>query len=180
MPKPVIARVGQDLVDAMPREWQMDLKYEYYFATAEVPFAQPPNNSQLDTVPAYIKTDIAVFDYWIHNEDRTSGNVNLLFEPGESRLNVIDFNNAFDSEFDIAKMYRGHVFGTRLQTAARDMLLQKSYQDRMENALAELEGFIGQIPEDWIDLATPEEGYTEQMKATLKRFRDTDFWGPLL
>ena len=112
--------------------------------------------------------------------DRTSGNVNLLFEPGTGELHVIDFNNAFASATEIMTLSHDHIFGERLQAVAGDMFQRQLYQDRMEQALQGLEGIIAQIPEEWVDLSTPPGGYTEQMRAILTRFRDSDFWGPLL
>lgn len=181
VPSPMIARVDPGMVDAMDSlRWQMDLKYEYYFASAEVPYAQPPNRSQLSSVEEKLKTDIAVFDCWVNNLDRKLGNVNLLFKPGASVLHVIDFNNAFDSDFSIANLAESHVFGEKLRVAAGDMFRRQSYQERMEQALEGLERIIGQIPGEWIDSSTPEKGYIDDMKAVLTRFRETDFWGPLL
>lgn len=183
VPKPVIARVDTDLIDIAPRDWQNDLKYEYYFASTAIPHAQPPTYTQSQAVNFPLKSDIAVFDYWVRNEDRQlgerGGNVNLLFEPSSESLYVIDFNMAFDSEFDTANILEKHVFGDALRAVAEDLLLRQSYKDRFENALQNLDNIVSHVPEEWIDLSCGYASYTDEMEAVLTRFRDSDFWNQL-
>lgn len=61
-------------------------------------------------VPENLQRDILVFDWWVHNGDRTRGNPNLLWHPGQQACVVIDHNQAFAPDFSAADFWQTHLF----------------------------------------------------------------------
>ena len=60
--------------------------------------------AHMPQVDALTRKDVVLFDWWVHNADRTltekGGNPNLLWDLQHSKLAVIDHNQAFDTDFD--------------------------------------------------------------------------------
>ncbi len=71
-------------------------------------------------VPLELQLDMLAFDWWIKNQDRTlsenGGNPNLFWEPQDSKLMVIDHNQAFDADFCSEDFLNYHVFKEGLST----------------------------------------------------------------
>src|SRR5699024_2997109 len=65
-------------------------------------------------VPAQLRQDVLLFDWWIKNGDRMltayGGNPNLFWEPGQRELVVIDHNIALETELEFNDFIELHIF----------------------------------------------------------------------
>lgn len=137
-----------------------------------------------DLVPAETQADVAVFDWWIHNEDRTlsanGGNPNLFWETGASRLRVVDHNLSFDADFSPARFLSTHVFSDALRNAASDFLARQAYSARLSTAMTAWETAVATLPPVWhyIDpeQTIPLEFDFEEVRAQLERCTSDAFW----
>ena len=138
----------------------------------------------LEQVNEELKRELAVFDWWIRNQDRTlstnSGNPNLLWDDAENRLVVIDHNLAFDRDFDARTFIDTHVFGSSL-IALRD---DDAAQERLLRKLRAAKGVWAQAcndaPADWWfadeERTIPVDFDRDAALSLLNRCETTDFW----
>jgi hypothetical protein len=109
--------------------------------------------SHLDEVDDALKRDVAVFDWWVRNQDRTlttqSGNPNLLWNGSEKQLAVIDHNLAFDRDFDAKTFHDTHVFADALAQVRGDESLQDGLAQRLRTALKIAEQVCDEAPPEW-------------------------------
>lgn len=108
---------------------------------------------EVSSVPQELRWGILLFDWWVQNEDRilgeTGGNVNLLWNPADKQLTVIDHNNAFDRSFDESVFFQNHVFHEeRAQIPSAFLLEQKQAFENMTNCFGEL---IRDFPDEWVE-----------------------------
>lgn len=106
-----------------------------------------------ELVPPQTRADVAVFDWWVHNEDRTlsahGGNPNLFWEAGNSKLWVVDHNLAFDPDFSRERFLDHHVFADALRDVAGDFVARKLYADRLSAALTGWRSTVAALPTMW-------------------------------
>ncbi|MFT3789833.1 MAG: DEAD/DEAH box helicase family protein [Rudaea sp.] len=106
-----------------------------------------------ELVPEQTRADVAVFDWWVHNEDRTlsarGGNPNLFWEAGGSKLWVIDHNLAFDADFSRERFLDHHVFADALRGVASDFVARKQYANRLSATLTEWHSMVAALPAMW-------------------------------
>jgi hypothetical protein len=133
-----------------------------------------------------LRADIAVFDWWIMNGDRTlsetGGNPNVLWSVVSSSLVVIDHNLAFDSGVTLAALMTDHIFGDALAGIVSDRARQQAYNERFQRVVPHLPAIIREMPEQWDyldDMQTVAVDFTEaDAAAVLQRFMDASFWRP--
>lgn len=128
---------------------------------------------EVGAVPEELRREILLFDWWIQNEDRIlgeiGGNVNLLWNPADQQLTVIDHNNAFDNGFDESEFFQNHVFrGERERIPASFLLEEKKRFENMANRFGE---FTKDFPEEWsIRDNLPGDFIPETVREILDRF----------
>ncbi|MGU7780501.1 HipA family kinase [Burkholderia sp. PU8-34] len=133
-------------------------------------------------VPDTIRRDVAVFDWWVRNDDRTltprGGNVNLLWDLVQQELVVIDYNLAFDNTFDAAQFLQGHVFSGDWNLVYQDFLARPDYEGRMREALRHFDDACDKMPDEWLEAApgVPALLQPDEVKQVLERIDSPDFW----
>lgn len=109
--------------------------------------------SELSLVPQDVRRDVAAFDWWTRNADRTlsatGGNPNLLWNAAEGELVVIDHNQAFDPEFDAERFLETHVFRADLIELRSDLASMAQYSERMSATLDLWDPALAMVPEEW-------------------------------
>ncbi|MFP3709839.1 HipA family kinase [Paraburkholderia sp. SIMBA_009] len=136
----------------------------------------------VDRVPDQLRRDVAVFDWWVKNDDRTltslGGNVNLLWHVVQQELIVIDYNLAFDDTFDPRQFLAGHVFAADWNSVYQDFIARPAYETRMRTALRRFEEACDKMPDDWLEVApgVPARLTPDKVKHVLDRVDLADFW----
>lgn len=152
------------------------------FASRELPHVQELSVTTRALVRVEQATDVLVFDWWLHNEDRhlTSfgGNPNLLWDVQTEQLAVIDYNQAFDPSFNTIHFLESHVFGSCWNRVSTDLVEQAKYLEKMEVVLADLNIVRDSIPQDWwfVDDGVPANVSWDEIVRCLERCRQDDFW----
>lgn len=131
-----------------------------------------------------LKRDIAAFDWWVMNGDRTlteaGGNPNILWSETDGRPYIIDHNLAFDQTVTFRSQLTSHIFAASLTEICRQSVLQTHYSRQFEKALLELPAIINELPERWHyldDALTVESPFAvDVVEATLNRYRLDEFW----
>lgn len=153
------------------------------FASMYIPQLQEVNLSIIDDIDNALLQDVFLFDYWIHNEDRTlgdtGGNPNLIFRPVDKQMYVLDHNLAFDDDYALKDMKKLHVCRKAWFEEQGDMLKISEYQDRMEAALENLDSCISHLPEEWFSCSTVKDGLIDNIVTQLNSYKDEEFWKPL-
>lgn len=153
------------------------------FASRYIPQLQEVNLSIIDDVDNTLLQDIFLFDYWIHNEDRTlgesGGNPNLIFRPVDKQLYVLDHNLAFDKDYAFADMKKLHVCRKAWFEEQADLLKISEYQLRMQAALENLDNCISSLPREWFSCSTAKDGLIDNIVTQLNSYKDEEFWKPL-
>ncbi len=157
------------------------------FGSLELPQADPLSWSSAEKLPAALRAEVLLFDYWIRNMDRTlgaaGGNPNLLAAAG-TPLALIDHGNAFDPDFNAPEFLGNHVFA-----GSRGHWLEKTsrtaWQKRARQTLKLLPGLWEQLPPEWHEnqFGDPLHQFTlETLHSLLHRFTpgQTAFWPGLL
>ncbi|WP_137136901.1 HipA family kinase [Rhizobium sp. FKY42] len=184
VPRFCIVTVPRELYEAGRDGPLRDLGYGLLFGSENVENANEMSFVNILQAPAELKHDIAAFDWWIQNGDRTltdaGGNPNLLWSETEHRLVVIDHNLAFDEEVTLHSQLQSHIFRSSLSEICDQTDLQDRYNSRFEQALMELPQILGDIPERWHyvdDACTVEINLSlGRVEDTLKRHRVPAFW----
>lgn len=121
-----------------------------------------------------------VFDWWVHNEDRTRGNPNLLWGHPDDGLVVIDHNQAFDPTFSPTGFFANHIFAADGQALFGDLVDRIRYSDRLEQALGVLDRACDNAPPDWRwendEQDVPAAFDPLAARALLARCSTPDFW----
>lgn len=137
------------------------------------------------SVPKSVRRDVLVFDWWVHNADRTltetGGNPNLLFDAEHEELVVIDHNLAFDPEFDQATFLQTHIFRDEWHPLCQDLVEMANYQARLAQVLSDTwDATWASVPSEWLfhdDEQTIPANFDEPAcKSLLARCTHNDFW----
>lgn len=127
---------------------------------------------------------VAVFDWWIGNEDRVltplGGNVNLLWSvPPDEALVVIDHNLAF-AELNKPLFLGTHVFAEQLNDVSANYILRDQWTNVLQNALTQWIPAINQVPEEWAfideEMTVPSNVPLQEWRAILERCNAENFW----
>ena len=159
-----LAEVPQELIEAGLTGWLKDLGGGAVFASRKV-MGQELAASQVPRIPALVRRDVLVFDWWVRNNDRhltaQGGNVNLLWQPGQLARNddhekvaeggiaVIDHNLALDMEFSASYFCQSHVFAGDLPETFSDFLLRQAFSQRLQQALKVWDSAWDNLPPAW-------------------------------
>lgn len=100
-------------------------------------------------VPENLRRDILVFDWWIRNLDRMDGNPNLLWQPVDASVAVIDFNQAFDPDFTLRTFGGIHLFRADARAVFDDLAERSHYLERLERALVVWDEACDNAPAEW-------------------------------
>ncbi|WP_369968306.1 HipA family kinase [Stenotrophomonas rhizophila] len=183
LPRCAIASAPASLVRLHPEG--KDLGTGPVFASRAVENLNWISYASRGRVPISIRRDILVFDWWVHNADRTlsetGGNPNLLFDASTDSLVVIDHNLAFDSEFDERLFLETHVFGDEWEPLCQDLVEMANYQTKLKQALdTAWDPAWKRLPEEWLfhdDEQTVLVEFDERdCKELLERCTHQDFW----
>lgn len=173
--------VDEDLLRECPRDWH-DLGAGIGFGSEQHALAEWVERARLGDVSEDDQRDIVVFDWWVHNMDRSLGNTNLLWSSAEHRAVVIDFNNAFDQAFDEREFLGTHVFADRLPGCFADLVVQAHYATRCSEALRLLDDACDNLPLEWqwanAEMDIPATLTLEAAGTLLSRCLNGNSWGP--
>ena len=131
-----------------------------------------------------MRRDVLMFDWWIHNADRTlttrSGNPNLLWGADDEGLVVIDHNAAFDPEFSPRAFSETHVFSGEIPSIFHDLVEPARYTERLQRALAAWTEACQNVPDEWWfadeERTVPANFDPEVELALLNRCTQQAFW----
>jgi hypothetical protein len=145
-----------------------DLGAGIKFGSKHVEGCQEYDATLLAVTPDNLKIDVLAFDLWIRNTDRTfsrpfgsSGNPNLLWEPMNAQLWVIDHNNAFlPDDLLQASGFQSHVFYEARRTM--NASIRSKLSARMAGLIESTPIFFQELPEEWLFLNN-ERTITTQM-----------------
>jgi hypothetical protein len=140
--------------------------------------------SHLWLVSQKIQREVLLFDYWIHNADRSltefGGNPNLFWDNCKQELVVIDHNQAFDQDFDLMQFLETHVFRDQWRIMMADELFRQSTTQKLEQAMLDWPSICETIPAEWwfIDSEQTMRCGFDLMLAhqLLMRFKLNAFW----
>ncbi len=131
-------------------------------------------------IPASLRRDVLVFDWWVRNGDRTLGNPNLLWDSAASALVVIDHNQAFDREFCAADFWTSHLFAGERDAVFADLAEQARYGERLGAALSAWDQACDNVPADWWwendEHDIPAAFDPDAAKSMVARCSSLDFW----
>lgn len=184
IPRFCVVAVPRELYEAGRDGVLRDLGYGLLFGSENVENANEVSFVNVQQAPEELKRDIAAFDWWIQNGDRTltdaGGNPNLLWSETARRLVVIDHNLAFDEGVTLHSQLESHIFRSSLSEICDQPTLQGHYNTRFEKALTDLPQILGDIPERWHyvdDARTVDINLSlDRVKNTLRRHRVPAFW----
>jgi hypothetical protein len=184
VPRFCIVTVPRELYEAGRDGALRDLGFGLLFGSENVESANEMSFVNIKHAPAGLKRDVAAFDWWIQNGDRTlteaGGNPNLLWAETAPQLVVIDHNLAFDEEVTLRSQLESHIFRGSLCEICDQTDLQDHYNARFEEALMDLPQILGDIPERWHyvdDACTVDINLSlDRVESTLKRHRVPAFW----
>jgi hypothetical protein len=131
-----------------------DMGFGSLFASKRVSSLMELDLSQATKVPETLRRNIAAFDYWVGNGDRTltefGGNPNLFWDLSSDSLVVLDHNLAFDADLNTDDLVQTHVFRVDLTAIFGDAGLCQKYSDLFSDILATWDEIISRVPEDWM------------------------------
>ncbi|MDE2150081.1 MAG: hypothetical protein KGJ55_09710 [Gammaproteobacteria bacterium] len=179
-----IAVVPEILVESDATGWLADLGFGPVFASRRVE-AVEFTEAHRDQLPGDRCADVAVFDWWVRNADRTltvyGGNPNLLWNPtGDGSLVVIDHNLAFDPDFSETEFLDTHVFSDCMRQVLSDFVARRDYVTRLADALIAWGDICAMIPDPWryidSEMTTAADLPIDRMFRLLNRLHDESFW----
>lgn len=152
------------------------------FGSQRVELTQEISVSHVPAVAPALQRDILVFDWWVHNLDRTltdqGGNPNLLWHQEKSELVVIDHNLAFDPDFDPDDFFALHIFAGQAEAVFNDLAEQANYIEKMEALLPVFDTACNEAPAEWWweGEGVPVNFDVAAAKVVLQRCLRDDFW----
>lgn len=177
-----IVEVGEDLLRETPAEWR-DLGTGPAFGSRLYPCAVWMEVGLINTVPTNVQRDVLVFDWWIQNCDRLTGNTNLLIDAAAKKLVVIDHNLAFDRQFSAEEFLAHHVFAANWPAICSDLVVQAEYSQRLSTALEGLSMACHNVPEEWhwanAEMDVPANFDLQYVQQTLNRCTTPELWSPV-
>ncbi|GGC10885.1 hypothetical protein GCM10007205_20100 [Oxalicibacterium flavum] len=177
-----IVNVPQELIRASLSSDIADLGAGLAFGSRSHPHVQELLISQVTTLDREMRKDVLVFDWWIHNSDRTlttrGGNPNLLWDQATEQLVVIDHNTAFESPFDCQAFATNHIFSELLPEVFDDLVEREHYIQRLERAFLTFDVACDSLPEDWwwVDDGVPAPFERVAIRDFLASFNSDFFW----
>ena len=177
-----IVEVGEDLLRETPAEWR-DLGSGPAFGSRLYPCAVWMEVGLINLVPTNVQRDVLVFDWWIQNCDRLTGNTNLLIDAMVKKLVVIDHNLAFDRQFSAEEFLAHHVFAANWPAICSDLVVQAEYSQRLSTALEGLSMDCHNVPDEWhwanAEMDVPANFDIQYVQQTLNRCTTPELWSPV-
>jgi hypothetical protein len=148
------------------------------FASKQVPRARWFETTDIAKIPDKLQQQLLVFDWWIQNEDRNTGNTNLLFDDSQGSLIVIDHNLAFDQQFSSDNFISLHLFRHHWHTITSDPKIQQQFKYWLLQALPAFEQAQSSMPLSWLESEEllPNAIDLDYFKALLTRCDNDEFW----
>lgn len=154
------------------------------FGSEHIPDSNELSFLNVNAITSDLKRDIAAFDWWIMNGDRTlseaGGNPNMLWSERTKSAVIIDHNLAFDLDVTLNSQLSGHVFSGSLAEICDDPELQAEYTAKFGQVISELPNILGDIPHRWHYVDDQETVKIALSTATiedvLRRYLRHDFW----
>lgn len=143
-----VVRVSPELLDETPPALR-NIGAGPAFGSQQAEHLQWFEPSLVVRVSERLRRDILVFDWWIRNLDRMDGNPNLLWEPVDASVAVIDFNQAFDPAFSLREFAEFHLFRADAHPVFDDLAERAQYLERLERALAVWDEACDNAPSEW-------------------------------
>ena len=177
-----IVEVPPELIKWCGRSDANELGAGLAFGSKALPHVQEFSISHIPKVEVQTRKDVVLFDWWVNNADRTltekGGNPNLLWDQENSRLAVIDHNQAFDAEFNPHLFAELHVFHANLLDIFDDLVEREVYRDRLSATFAEFDLACDNLPPEWwsVDDGVSTSFNRDAVREVLKRFMTNDFW----
>ena len=140
--------------------------------------------TEVSSIPEATKREMALFDWWILNGDRTlsesGGNPNILWAAPDLGPYVIDHNLAFDESVTLSSLERDHIFGSSLREIVDTERLRHAFAERLNVCLTHWEDIWREVPDRWYfldDLRTMETAFSkERALALLRRCESAEMW----
>jgi len=171
--------VCEALLLESPREWR-DLGVGLAFGSRLHSAAVWMEPSWINSVPIDAQRDVLMFDWWIRNGDRMTGNPNLLWDVVAKELVVIDHNMAFDRNFSEEAFLQFHMFAPQWKMIQNDPVLWAEYGQRFAEALVGLDAACDNAPLEWrwigSEMDVPANFDLEYIKQTLARCSTSELW----
>lgn len=182
VPAFAIVQAQKELVDLFPDG--NDLGTAPAFGSVVFEHTQELSRAHVDKVPVAVQRKVLVFDWWIHNADRTlttiSGNPNLLWNTDADELVAIDHNVAFDREFDAGTFSKMHVFSGQIPFVFHDLVERVQFSNRLHEILAVWPEACQNVPPEWWfmdgEQTVPADFDPDAVLALLNRCTNEDFW----
>ena len=164
VPPFAIAEVPRALVCGSVNEDIGDLGEGPVFASRAVLMAEELRYEHVHRVPLAQQAWTLLFDCWVINGDRTlsehGGNPNVLWTPGDGRMNLIDHNLAFEND-PLPELKFHHVFSAA--HSAWDKSFQAEAAQRMRAAISELPAIWSFLPDEWLEFESLTLARVEEM-----------------
>lgn len=175
-----LIEIPEEMYDALDDDSQVALGCGPVFASKTIQSAQwfEPNTMH-HLVTEEEKLKIFLFDYWVKNSDRNSGNTNLLVS--KRKVKVIDHNEAFRKDYTL-KDLESHLFFDFIdKNQFRDLAFRAEIESQFENILKGLDNILGSLPDWWQYSDPPANTITASVdflwiERTLHRYNEDNFW----
>ncbi|MBY5566622.1 hypothetical protein HFO55_05050 [Rhizobium leguminosarum] len=137
-----IVHVPHELYEIGRHEALRDLGFGLLFGSEQIPNVNELTVLNVESIHGDLRRDIAAFDWWVRNGDRTltaaGGNPNILWSETSGQPFIIDHNLAFDDGVTLLSQLESHIFGGSLAEICDAPNLQILYRAKFEDALSEL------------------------------------------
>ena len=181
LPLPPFALVQADeaLLAELPSEWR-DIGTTPAFGSRHHDSTTWFEPSLVDKVPKAVQQAVLVFDWWVQNPDRLTGNTNLLWDANNQQLVIIDHNQAFHRSFDAQEFCAHHVFSAQWDVIQADLFLKGDWARRLGEALPRASWACDNAPSEWrwanAEMDVPADFEPSDALALLARFTTPEFW----
>ena len=171
--------MSEDLWEELPREYR-EIGRGLMFGSCDCTPARWLEVADVTHIPDQVQRDLLVFDLWIANDDRGTGNTNLLWEERAKHLIVIDHNRAFAPGFSSASMVSEHIFSGQWHALKNDIVTQAEYATRLAQALPVWDKACHNLPLAWRwendECDLPVDFDIPAARSQLERCLTTNFW----
>lgn len=182
VPPFAIVDITLELLSEAPPAWR-EMGVGPAFGSRQHPATLWVEQASLDAVPVAMQRDLLVYDWWVRNGDRLTGNTNLLWDVEARELVVIDHNLAFDADFARQSFLVHHVFAHQWQCVTTDLVACAEYVARLSECLDVFDEACQSAPEEWRwandERDVPANVDLSAIRKILHRCEHPDFWNAL-